>query len=140
MFFEKIIFLFFPNIFVFFCHFFLFFSDTFFVFFFWIGQKPRKILTKKKKKSVRKNKKKVTKKKQYFFGKNKNIFFTKTKFSFKGGRIFFSKTNEKKTFFLTKKTSKLSVLKNGQFQFCPQKSIGPGTSPRPHGTYKLLFC
>ena len=58
-FFDKIFVYFFQNI-LFFCHFFLFFSDTFFVFF-WIGQKPRKILTKKKQntKSVRKKQKKV---------------------------------------------------------------------------------
>ena len=74
--------------------------------------------------------KKVTKKKQNFLEKINKYFVKKTKFSFKGEHIFFSKTNEKKNIFLKKqKVSKLSVLKNGHFQFGPQKNIGLRTPP-----------
>jgi hypothetical protein len=79
--------------------------------------------SKKNKKNVRNNQKKVTKKKQNFLEKINKYFVKKTKLSFKGGNNFFFKTKQKK------KVSKLSVLKNGQFQFCPQKSIGFRTPP-----------
>ena len=77
-----------------------------------------------------KNKKKVTKKKKNVLEKINKYFVKKTKFSFLREIFFFKKKNEKKNIFLKKKkVSKLSVLKNGHFQFCSQKSIGLRTPP-----------
>ena len=81
-----------------------------------------------------KNKKKVTKKKQNLFEKNKNIFSKKkTSSRLRGEIFFFLKKRWKKNIFLKKKkeASKLSVLKNEHFQFCPHKIIGNGTFPPP---------
>jgi hypothetical protein len=62
--------------------------------------------------------------------KRENLFSKKTVLDFKRAKmLFFFRKKKKNIVLLKKKASKLSVLKNGHFQFCPQKTIDNGTPP-----------